>query len=568
MQDRRLAITVPLPVLSGIVFRLFRTEADYEAVASLYSASSTQDHTDSRSLLTRPQTAEEIASLAQWLGRPTEHLLLALVDETVIGYQLIGEWMNEHADWQYLHRGLVHPDWRGRGIGTALVHWAELQLRALAAIHPITGRATLAADAESSPDAQALLLDQGYQEAWRLTELTWMRSMVPVSRLPSGLTIRPAQSADHLPLWQADDEVFGSTGEWERHIPPRFDPSQWFLACAGSEIVGFYCYEIRDHEGIVPILGVRAPWRRQGIGHALLTHALQTCVERGVTQVHTIGNATNDFPTQRLYASLGFHAKRDHTWYEKLLETPPCRFDWPHGKRIDIGGRRLHLWHGGTGRPTVIFDSGGECDSLVWRHVLPQVTAFAQVVAYDRAGLRQSEPGPLPRTARAVVDDLSALLATANIPGPYVLVGHSMGGIYARLFASLYPQDIVGLVLVDSPHEDMVYEWQTLLPKETWENFVLHSSYESGDYLITRAQLKVAPPLPDVPLIVLTARQGDYPYGWPRDALNVLRVRLQRQLVTLVSRGRQIIVEDTGHAIHEDRPEIVVDAIREVLNSV
>jgi pimeloyl-ACP methyl ester carboxylesterase/GNAT superfamily N-acetyltransferase len=370
------------------------------------------------------------------------------------------------------------------------------------------------------------------------------------------------------PIWQVDDEVFGGNGEWDRHIPPCFDPSQWFLACAGSEIVGFYRYEIRDKEGIVPVLGVRASWRRQGIGRALLAHALETCVAHGVTRVHTIGHSNNGFPTRRLYASLGFHSKRDHTWYEKLLETQPRTFDWPRGERIDIGGRRLHLWHMGTGRPTIIFESGGECDSLVWRHVLPRMAASAQVVAYDRAGLRQSEPGPLPRTARAVVDDLSALLTTANIPGPYVLVGHSMGGIYARLFASLHPQDIVGLVLVDSPHEDMVYEWQTLLPKETWENFVLHSSYESGDYLITRAQLKAAPPLPDIPLIVLTARQGDYPYAWPRDALNVLRVRLQRELVTLVSQGRQVIVEDTGHAIHEDRPEIVVDAIREVLGSV
>src|SRR5262245_29068406 len=99
MQDRRFAVSAALPVLPGVVFRLFRTEADYQSVATLYSASSTQDHTDARSLLTRPKTAVEIASLAQWLGRPTERLLLALVDGTLIGYQLIGEWMNE---WQAL----------------------------------------------------------------------------------------------------------------------------------------------------------------------------------------------------------------------------------------------------------------------------------------------------------------------------------------------------------------------------------------------------------------------------------------------------------------------------------
>jgi pimeloyl-ACP methyl ester carboxylesterase len=106
-----------------------------------------------------------------------------------------------------------------------------------------------------------------------------------------------------------------------------------------------------------------------------------------------------------------------------------------------------------------------------------------------------------------------------------------------------------------------------VLPADTWEQFVLHTSYEGADYLASRAELKAAPSLPDVPLVVLTARHGDYPFGWPRRALDTLRVRLQGELVALVSRGRQVIVENTGHAIHEDRPEVVVNAIREILGT-
>jgi pimeloyl-ACP methyl ester carboxylesterase len=146
-----------------------------------------------------------------------------------------------------------------------------------------------------------------------------------------------------------------------------------------------------------------------------------------------------------------------------------------------------------------------------------------------------------------------------------VLVGHSGGGINARLFASLHPADIAGIVLVDSPHEDMLEEWRNVLSPETWELFVKHASYEGGDYAASRSQIKTAPPLPDVPLVVLTAHHGDYPYGWPREALDAIRLRLQGELMQLVSHGQQHVIEHTGHAIHQDRPEVVVAAIQAVI---
>jgi pimeloyl-ACP methyl ester carboxylesterase len=146
-----------------------------------------------------------------------------------------------------------------------------------------------------------------------------------------------------------------------------------------------------------------------------------------------------------------------------------------------------------------------------------------------------------------------------------VLVGHSAGGWNLRLFASRYPSVVAGLVLVDSPHEDMIDAWRSVLPPETWVRLIGPMSYEGGDYIATRAQLAAAAPLHDVPLVVLTARHGTYPYGWPREALDAVRVPMQGKLAGLTPQGRQIIVDDTGHEIQRDRPDLVVEAIRHVI---
>jgi pimeloyl-ACP methyl ester carboxylesterase/ribosomal protein S18 acetylase RimI-like enzyme len=422
-----------------------------------------------------------------------------------------------------------------------------------------------AAEAGASPDATALLLAEGYQEAWRLAELVCKGDGLPITNLPFGLTLQLARREDHLALWRADDEVFGGTGEWERNVPPRFEPGRWLIAWGGTEVAGYCSFEHQADVGAITVLGVRRAWRRRGVGRALLTRAVQALARQGIYTVRTIADANNGFPSRRLYESLGFQIVREHAWYHKPLGTDRFVFDWPSGDRIDVGGRYLHIVRAGTGSRTVILDAGGDSDSLVWRHVLPRIAAFAHVVAYDRAGLRQSEPGPLPRTARDAVDDLYAALIAADVPGPYVLVGHSMGGLHARLFASLHPAEIAGLVLVDAPHEDMVDEWRGILPLDTWEQFVRYTSYEGGDYAASRAQIKAAPPLPNVPLVVLTARRGDYPCGWPREGLDAIRVRLQGELPRLVSHGQQHVIENTGHAIHQDRPEIVVEAIRAVI---
>jgi pimeloyl-ACP methyl ester carboxylesterase len=129
----------------------------------------------------------------------------------------------------------------------------------------------------------------------------------------------------------------------------------------------------------------------------------------------------------------------------------------PPGKLVSIGSHRLHIHVTGEGSPTVVLDSGLPATVLSWCRVQPEVARLTRVVSYDRAGLGWSELGPLPRTSLRIVEELRALLRAAELPPPYVLVGHSFGGFTARLFAGRYPEEVAGVVLVDPIHPE---EWQ------------------------------------------------------------------------------------------------------------
>ena len=132
----------------------------------------------------------------------------------------------------------------------------------------------------------------------------------------------------------------------------------------------------------------------------------------------------------------------------------------PPGKLVDVGGYRLHLNCTGKSGPTIVLIAGGGDFSFDWGLVQPGVSRFARVCSYDRAGLAWSDPGPAPRTMKQDAYELHLLLKTARIKSPYVLVGHSVGGLIARVYAGQYPDEVAGMVLVDSTHEDTTLMFQ------------------------------------------------------------------------------------------------------------
>jgi len=226
----------------------------------------------------------------------------------------------------------------------------------------------------------------------------------------------------------------------------------------------------------------------------------------------------------------------------------------------------------GEGSPTVIMDSGLGDTSEVWSAVEPKVAEFARVLVYDRANLGRSERSISPRTSSHMVAELKELLQAEKIEGPYLLVGHSFGGLNMMLFARLYPEDIMGLVLVDSSHPEQVEQLLSALPPDL--QLLFKQSAGENDEKITFEErmrceddVRAAPPMPNAPLVVLTrglapARSAT----WPSERLEEIWQAQQRDILSFVPRSKLLVAERSGHYIHRDQPEIVVEAIREIIN--
>src|SRR5271156_4347992 len=140
--------------------------------------------------------------------------------------------------------------------------------------------------------------------------------------------------------------------------------------------------------------------------------------------------------------------------YENISESRDRRFNPMPGRLVDIGGYKMHIHCTGRGAPFVILDSGLGDSYISWRKVQPQISEFARVCSYDRAGLGYSDSSPRPRTSKVFAEELHTLLHNAGVSPPYILAGHSMAGFDVRLYASLYRSEVAGVVLVDASHPE------------------------------------------------------------------------------------------------------------------
>jgi pimeloyl-ACP methyl ester carboxylesterase len=304
---------------------------------------------------------------------------------------------------------------------------------------------------------------------------------------------------------------------------------------------------------------------------------------------------------------------------ETLAERRDRKRFSPPGMLAPVAGRNLHLDLRGArrpGEPLVLLETGMGSWSFYWRLVQPAIAKFARVCAYDRFGFGWSDPGELPRRADRIATELHAALQSAGEPGPYLLVGHSLGGLFVRQFARLYPQEVFGMVLVDSAHEDQLERmpWARkeaeqigsfftflailhrlgilrLLGKSLLAHFTSVSTPEekrlflatllaSRYFETSRAEsVSILQPLSaaerlaglgEKPLVVIQAggQPDPLPRGYTPERWEQQRRAwdsIQQDLLKLSSNSRLVIAEKSVHTVQVEQPEVVIAAIEQML---
>lgn len=236
-----------------------------------------------------------------------------------------------------------------------------------------------------------------------------------------------------------------------------------------------------------------------------------------------------------------------------------------------VDGGRLAYVRAGVGAPVIVFLSGAGMDIDSWFKIWPAAAEMRMAFAYDRPGVGRSDRPTTPQTGEVVVATLRELLRQAGGPPPYVLVGHSLGGLHAELFARSHPDEVCGVVLVESAGPEEAEG----APSRGTAARVIAMVFATIDRLRGRRglsemdavgetirQIAAAPPFPDVPLIVVTGgrRMRTVP-----DAAFEAHQEAQRRRVMLSPQGRQVIAEASGHFPQLHQPEVVIGAIRDVL---
>lgn len=280
---------------------------------------------------------------------------------------------------------------------------------------------------------------------------------------------------------------------------------------------------------------------------------------------------------------------------------------------VDIGGRKMYLECQGVGSPTVVLVSGYRGSAADWHTtavtpptpdappVFDQVAEFTRVCAYDRPGTpvgmtpSRSDPAPMPVTAEDMVNDLHALLQAADVPGPFVLVGHSFAGLAINLYARTYPSEVVGLMFVDAQSvgfrdafTDEQWEIQRMLltgegTQMEAESLAEYPDLERVDADRSYDQVRAAPPLQQLPLTVLSADEsvgpivedmiawGQLPANVPADwgyVIDAAQQQSQASLAQLAPGAKHITDTNSGHLIQYQQPQLVSDEIREMVDTV
>lgn len=284
------------------------------------------------------------------------------------------------------------------------------------------------------------------------------------------------------------------------------------------------------------------------------------------------------------------------------------------GKMVDIGGFKLHINKIGNGEPTILLEAGSGETSLSWRDIPAQLAEHATVVSYDRAGYAWSEEADEERSGANIVNELHSALEKEDIKGPYLVVGHSLGGMYARLFTQTYPDEVSGLVLIDARPENDERDTKTILEQENFtgnppasvlkllkhsgmlrlfQDFMLEGLVEEQDrgqfinviakpgYFEAKEEEGVlayktedairGQHLGSLPVRIIARGlpQNYAQAGLSADSgrkLEAIWQAGQRDMLNLSTNSKLIIAERSGHMVIHDQPELIVETISSLLN--
>lgn len=320
-----------LPVIEGVTYRQPRGVEDAGALVALFEACRETDQIVSVSTLESMPTLTDVRELLQQID--PANMLVACAGEEIIGFVRLTWWPEDSGTWAYLHMGRVVPAWRGRGLGTGLLHWAEERLRALASSNPDVEKWEYAANPSGlKTSSTELLQHEGYHQAWTgvIYELHDLANLPQASFEVeySVSTIRPELyrilwEAQHNEFW-ADQSAFGievmDEAAYQEYLANfeqgRVDPTLWYLLFAGERPVATVQTSIIGNIGVIDEVSTHPDYRRKGLARSLILHALHRLRERGVTRV-SISTAERNHRARPLYEKLGFQLVKTLPRYRK-----------------------------------------------------------------------------------------------------------------------------------------------------------------------------------------------------------------------------------------------------------
>lgn len=324
-------LTLDAPRIEGLAFRTYAGPADAPSLAGIREACRVRDGVDALSSMeVVPTTAQVAESYVSSDGLdPATDVLLAEVAGRAVGYSVATWWKETDGTRVYLTRGWVVPEWRGRGIGSAMLRWTEARLRAVAGTHPRDGARFLAGNASTTEvDTAALLASEGYRVAFSVLEYEMpdLSHVVPLS-LPEGLATRPISTADLPDLFRSirvayAEDPFSEEESYEDWVAGQSNLEDWHVAW--DRRTGAIAGQVRasEHKGRGEIweVSVGQDYRRQGLGRALLSHGLAELRARGLTsaRVHTL--AENPSGSPAFYEAAGFRLAKSFPRYRKPLD--------------------------------------------------------------------------------------------------------------------------------------------------------------------------------------------------------------------------------------------------------